>query len=276
MDSQASSNPRRKILTNCVALLAQEAGYNQVEKAAVETLVESLQSLLMELGRTTRVYTELACRVEPTVGDVTLAMTELGLRIDPVGLRSFYKRHNRPIIPNIQMLPPPKTPTILSAGKRASLPPYVPDYFPPMPDPHCYIRTPTHKQPLTDYAACREKTSQTKRDLERSLTKFYARISPCFHLFPENPQLFPLIMPKPVTYLDPLIPRDQIFEEDESVPRINYVKKERPVDKAPKLMDDDDEDSSNENSQDGSPNVSWELIDNPFLRPPKVSKKSKA
>ena len=69
-------------------------------------------------------------------------MTELGMKIEPVGLRSFFKRHNRPTIPNIQILPPPRTPQILSAGKKAPHPPHVPDYFPPMPDPHCYVRTP--------------------------------------------------------------------------------------------------------------------------------------
>ena len=41
MDSQ--TNPRRKVLSVCVARLAQEAGYHQIEKAALETLVEAMQ-----------------------------------------------------------------------------------------------------------------------------------------------------------------------------------------------------------------------------------------
>lgn len=107
------------------------------------------------------------------------------------------------------------------------------------------------------------------------MTKFYARTSPCFYIFSENPQLFPLIAPKPVTYLDPLIPRDQIFEEDEALPRINYIRKEKPAEKLRKLNDDDDDESGNEGKESSKPTVSWELIDNPFLRSPVVCKKAK-
>jgi len=82
--------------------------------------------------------------------------------------------------------------------------------------------------------------------------------------------LFPLIAPKPVAYLDPLVPRDQIFEEGEGDAPLNYIKKEKPVE--PKLNDDTEDESGNENSQDASSamNTSWELIDNPFLRPVKT------
>jgi len=122
----------------------------------------------------------------------------------------------------------------------------------------------THKQPLTDYSACREKMSQQKRDLERSLSKFYARTLPCFHLFPENKNLFPLIAPKPITYINPLIPRDQIFDEDESLPPINLIKKDIPTDNLPRL---NDEDESGNDGQEVPETATWELIDNPFLRP---------
>jgi len=269
-------NPRRKVLVNCVALMAQEAGFGHVDKAALGTLVETLQGLIVELGRTTRVYTELACRVEPTVGDVTLAMTELGMKVDAPGLRSFFKRHNRAIIPNCQALHPPKPPALLSSGKRPPLPAHIPDYFPPMPDPHCFIRTPTHKQPLTDYAACREKSSQNKRDLERSLTKFHARTSPCDYIFPES-SLFPLIAPKPVTYLDPLIPRDQIFEEEQNLPPLNHIRRETTEQPAkPADGETGDHEVGKKSKEKAKMVVTWELIDNPFLRPPKKIAKVKS
>jgi len=82
-----------------------------------------------------------------------------------------------------------------------------------------------------------------------------------------------------VTYLDPLVPRDQIFEEDPNAAPLNYVRKEKPIEILSKL---NDEDSGNENSQDATPikksdkaavNVSWELIDNPFLRSVKSFRK---
>lgn len=31
---------------------------------------------------------------------------------------------------------------ILQAGEKRSLPSYIPDHYPPFPDPHTYIRTP--------------------------------------------------------------------------------------------------------------------------------------
>jgi len=90
-------------------------------------------------------FTEVGGRVEPTVGDITLALTDIGLRIDPVSLRSFARRHSRPILPNPGALPIPRTPTILTVGDKRALPSYIPDYFPPMPDPHAYVRTPVRK-----------------------------------------------------------------------------------------------------------------------------------
>jgi hypothetical protein len=86
--------------------------------------------------------------------------------------------------------------------------------------------------------------------------------------------MFPLILPKPVTYLDPLVPRDQIFEEEETVP-LNFVRTEKVVVKMPKL-NDDVEDSTVEvesSKEKKSVDVSWELIDNPFLRPVKPHRK---
>jgi len=261
-----------------IAHFLQETGFAYADKAALETLTEIFQSLLIEMGHSTRLYTEVAGRVEPTVGDFVLGITDLGIRVVPTQLRAFSRRHGRPVLPNPQVLPLPKTPQILSAGKRRALPSYIPDYFPPMPDPHAYIRTPTHRQPLADYAACREKISQQKRDVERSLTKFYARTSHCFYLFPDNQSLYPLISPKPVTYLDTHIPRDQIFEEEQNLPPLNFIRKEKTVsDNQPKLNDDDD-DSGNDNeavqeAASTSPHSGWELIDNPFLRPVKQQKK---
>lgn len=254
---------RRKIMQHVVSLFAQESGFHSVDRNALELLTEMFQSVLFEMGRSTRMFTELAGRVEPTVGDVTMAFIDMGAKVDPAGLRAYSRRHNRPMVPAPQTLPYPKVPTILTTGKKRPLPSYIPDYFPPMPDSHAYIRTPTHKQPITDYAACREKTSQQKRDLERSLSKFFARTSSCYYLFPENKSLFPLISARPVTYLDALVPRDQIFEEDESSEPLNSIKKEKPVESV-KL---NDEDEDNPDAMTVKTTTSWELIDNPFLKP---------
>ncbi|ODM87880.1 Transcription initiation factor TFIID subunit 8 [Orchesella cincta] len=251
---------RRKMIQHVVSLFAQEGGFHTVEKPVLELLTEMFQASLFEFGRSTRMFTELAGRVEPTVGDVTMALIDMGFKVDPVGLRNYSRRHTRPMIPAPQTLPLPKR------GKREHCRRIFQIIFPPMPDPHAYIRTPTHKQPITDYAACREKTSQQKRDLEKSLSKFFARTSSCYYLFPENKSLFPLISPKPASYLDPLIPQDQIFEEEQISAPLNFVKKEKAMEHVPKL-NDDDEDGDDVMTSAQITTTSWELIDNPFLKP---------
>lgn len=50
----------------------------------------------------------------------------------------------------------------------------------------------THKQPVTEYEAIREKAASQKRDIERALTKFLAKTSETHNLFNvEDNQIFP-------------------------------------------------------------------------------------
>jgi len=109
-----------------------------------------------------------------------------------------------------------------------------------LPDPHAYIRTPTYKQPETEYEAIREKSANQKRDIEKALTKFLAKtakgmrfyyyyvaipyymdssISETHNLFDnEEVQMFPLIASKPTSvpaYITALNPSDQIFDFEE-------------------------------------------------------------
>ncbi|CAL8133931.1 unnamed protein product [Orchesella dallaii] len=187
-------------------------------------------------------------------------------KVDPRGLETYLKRMTTPIISSPQTLPLPKVPTILSAGKKRPLPPHIPDYCPPIPDPHVCIRSspPVHKQPITDYATCRKKTSRQKRDLWKSLSKFFERTLSCYYLH-ENESLSPLLLPKPATYLNPLIPQDQFYEEEQILAPLNYVKKEKPMEHVLNLDDDRDDDVLA--TTQFTATTSWEFIDNPFLKP---------
>lgn len=50
----------------------------------------------------------------------------------------------------------------------------------------------THKQPVTEYEAIREKAANQKRDIERALTKFLAKTSETHNLFnTEDNTVFP-------------------------------------------------------------------------------------
>lgn len=50
----------------------------------------------------------------------------------------------------------------------------------------------THKQPVTEYEAIREKAASQKRDIEKALTKFLAKTSETHNLFnTDDNQVFP-------------------------------------------------------------------------------------
>ena len=90
---------RRKALQTAAAALCVEAGYISTEKDALGVLSEIMQSCkcwqyvpneahhtdflhvdpdITELGRTARVYSELASRTEPTASDVQMALVDAG------------------------------------------------------------------------------------------------------------------------------------------------------------------------------------------------------
>lgn len=108
------------------------------------------------------------------------------------GLETYAKRDNRQTIPPPQQINPQKQLSLLQAGTKNSHPSHIPNYLPVLPDPHAYIRTPTHKQPVTEYEAIREKAANQKRDVEKALTRFLAKTSETHSLFDvEDNQMFP-------------------------------------------------------------------------------------
>lgn len=250
---------RQCLLVSTAALLT-ETGFDLATKSALETLAELIQSFIVELGRSSRAFTELACRTEPLGADVLLALTEMGYPAGynlVLGLKEYALRTNRKSVGNPQVASMPKPPAMLHTGDRKKKATagltgggvhVVPDHFPEFPDSHSYIRTPTHKQPSHDeYASVREKAASQKRDVERALTRFIAKTCGKTHsLFNTNDtNLFPLIscdqtarltasMAGPIgpdgphpdssadlgsytipAYINALVFRDQIFEEDE-------------------------------------------------------------
>ncbi len=68
---------RQCLLVSTAALLT-ESGFDMSSTVALESLAELLQSFIVELGRSSRAFTELACRTEPLGADVLLALTEMG------------------------------------------------------------------------------------------------------------------------------------------------------------------------------------------------------
>lgn len=204
---------RRKALSLAVCASCHENGFSSVEIQAVEYLTVSVQALISELGRSAQTFAEHNGRVETTLSDVTTALIDLGMDVNAID--EFAKRRNIVRIPSPAHEPPHRQTELLQAGQKRQMPSHIPDYFPPFPDPHTYIRTPTHKHPIDDYEAVREKAANQKRDIEKALTKFMAKVHPSppgHSLFgrnhPELNKLFPLInvRPEPYPYLRALLP----------------------------------------------------------------------
>lgn len=100
----------------------------------------------MQIGLSARNYCEFSGRTVPVVGDVVLALANMGINFK--GIEEFAKREKHAIIPNPCQQQPQKQTNLLQAGAKYPHPSHVPSYLPPFPDPHAYIRTPVRKNSL--------------------------------------------------------------------------------------------------------------------------------
>ncbi|XP_062558812.1 transcription initiation factor TFIID subunit 8-like [Armigeres subalbatus] len=240
----ATQTARRKYLSMAVSSELLEHDFESADKECVESLTEMMQCFIVELGQTARNYCELAGRTQPVIGDVVIGLINMGISVR--GLESYGKREGRHLLPQPQQAQTQKQLSILQAGQKHKHPSHIPSYLPTLPDPHAYIRTPTYKQPVTEYEAIREKAATQKRDIEKALTKFLAKTSDVHSLFDnEDSPMFPLIACKPSfpPYLQALNPTDQIFDFEE----LEYYyqvanRKEDPAETKEGDDDDDDDD----------------------------------
>ena len=155
MAEQEVRDPFRHCLKVSVSALCTEVGFEGAESTCVETLTELSTSLITEIGKSSRAYCELAGRVEPVIADLVLSLVELGLPLE--GLEEYMVRGSRVSLTAPTQAVPSKQTSILHTGNKKKHPTHIPDNMPEMPDSHSYIRTPTHRQPVTDYESVREK-----------------------------------------------------------------------------------------------------------------------
>ncbi|XP_055531421.1 transcription initiation factor TFIID subunit 8-like [Wyeomyia smithii] len=244
----ATQQARRKYLSMAVSSELVERGFESADRECVESLTEMMQSFIVELGQSARNYCELAGRTQPVVGDVVIALINMGISVK--GMEAYAKRDGRHVLPQPQQAQAQKQLSILQAGQKNSHPSHIPYYFPALPDPHAYIRTPTYKQPVTEYEAIREKAASQKRDIEKALTRFLAKTSEVHSLFDnEDSPMFPLIACKPSfpPYLQALNPTDQIFDFEEL--EYYYQVANRKEDPAETKDGDDDDDDAEDGTE---------------------------
>ncbi|XP_041084762.1 transcription initiation factor TFIID subunit 8-like [Polyodon spathula] len=287
--SKAPSNPaenyylaRRRTLQVVVSSLLTEAGFESAEKAAVESLTEMIQSYVSEVGRCAKSYCEHTARTQPTLSDVVVTLVEMGFNVDT--LPFYAKRSQRMVITAPPVTNPPIAPKALTAGQKRQHPSHIPSHLPEFPDPHTYIKTPTFREPISDYQIVREKAASQRRDVERALTRFMAKTGETQSLFKDDITTFPLIASQPssIPYLNALLPSElelQQLEETDSSEQDDQTDTEN----TSVNISNDESGADKENSglpQGGvlpAGKASEEnLIDNPYLRPvkkPKVRRK---
>lgn len=96
--------------------------------------------MVYEISFSAKNYSELSGRTQPIVGDIVVALVNLGINVQ--GIATFAKRESRATIPTPQQVSTTKQMSLLQAGTKQSHPPHIPHYLPVLPDPHAYIRTP--------------------------------------------------------------------------------------------------------------------------------------
>ncbi|XP_034503707.1 transcription initiation factor TFIID subunit 8 isoform X3 [Ailuropoda melanoleuca] len=275
--SKQSTNPadnyhlaRRRTLQVVVSSLLTEAGFESAEKASVETLTEMLQSYISEIGRSAKSYCEHTARTQPTLSDIVVTLVEMGFNVDT--LPAYAKRSQRMVITAPPVTNQPVTPKALTAGQNRPHPPHIPSHFPEFPDPHTYIKTPTYREPVSDYQVLREKAASQRRDVERALTRFMAKTGETQSLFKDDVSTFPSLLPSELEM--------QQMEETDSSEQDEQTDTEN----LPLHISTDDSGAEKENtsvlqqnpSLSGSRNGEENVIDNPYLRPvkkPKIRRK---
>ncbi|KXJ21731.1 Transcription initiation factor TFIID subunit 8 [Exaiptasia diaphana] len=168
-----SGSVHRNILQMSVSAICREQGFSSASRLAIETLTEMLQSYLLELARGAKTHCELSTRVKPTLGDVKMALIDVGADLDSIphyAKRSHRLHLNNPL--KSKIMPAPKA---LEAGNKQARPSYIPTHLPAFPDPHSYVKTPTARQLSEEYKAVRERYANQRKEIEQGLAKFLAK-----------------------------------------------------------------------------------------------------
>ncbi|ROL47022.1 Transcription initiation factor TFIID subunit 8 [Anabarilius grahami] len=267
---------RRRTLQVVVSSLLTECGFESAEKAAVETLTEMMQSYITEVGRCAKANCEHTARSTPTLSDVVITLVEMGFNVDTLPV--YAKRSQRMVITAPPVTNAPVVPKALTAGQKRTHPTHIPSHFPEFPDPHTYIKTPTFREPVSEYQVVREKAASQRRDVERALTRFMAKTGETQSLFKDDISAFPLISARPssIPYLSALLPSElelQTLEETDSSEQDDQTDTENnpshSADKENSVLPPGGVVPTGKANEEN-------MIDNPYLRPvkkPKVRRK---
>lgn len=174
----------RRVLRQAVAAICKQAGFEVIETDILELLTHMINSYINELAATTRQMTEHAGRTISTPSDAIMALVDLGTAVSD--LPAFLKETTSK---GSLMIAPPRlqhtsnTQQPLRVGSSRPRPSHVPDWLPPFPDPHTYVRTDISGEPEPSYEKAREGLALLYRNTVMSLKDFVLRTHPSISLF---------------------------------------------------------------------------------------------
>uniref|UniRef100_A0A915PPW2 Transcription initiation factor TFIID subunit 8 n=1 Tax=Setaria digitata TaxID=48799 RepID=A0A915PPW2_9BILA len=174
----------RRVLRQAIAAICKQAGFEAIEADVLELLTHMVNSYINELAITTRQMTEHAGRTISTPSDTIMALIDLGTAVSdlPPFLKETTSKGSLVIAPprvqhssHIQQQ--------LRVGSSRPRPPHIPDWLPPFPDPHTYVRTDISGEPEPSYEKAREGLALLYRNTVMSLKDFVLRTHPSISLF---------------------------------------------------------------------------------------------
>jgi len=183
-------NFTRELSKVIVAQICKETGFQSIQECALETLCDVLQKYMEEIGYRSHWKSELACRTESNFHDARAVLKEMGVSLDD--LYTFAALSDEipfakpvPAFPMRKTTPQTKqteakeqTTTSQHNGKEtdSSLPPHIPKFLPPLPEPHTYVHTPVYDERVSDARVIKKRKSKEKRQVETSLAKLNEKL----------------------------------------------------------------------------------------------------
>ena len=208
----STKSTHHRLLQRSVATICKEKGFDTVTKASLETLTEMLQCHLAELTHSCRKFCEHSHRTTPDLTDCAMALAEIGLSCHAVN--AYCKTTVTQQAPQLSHnKPTPEHKCFKSALPKVSQPSYVPGHLVEYPEVYSFVRTPSVREPISQYETIRERVSKQNIMTEESLIKFLAHTQESeVTLFDDmHADLYPTIRieHKPYPYLEALLPNEK-------------------------------------------------------------------
>lgn len=179
----------RRVLRQAVAAICKQAGFEVIDTDILELLTHMVNSYLNELALTTRQMTEHAGRTMSTPTDTIMALMDIGTAVSdlPAFLKDATSKGSLVIAPP-RVQHATHTQSQLRVGSSRPRPSHIPDWLPPFPDPHTYVRTDISGEPEPSYEKAREGLASLHRNTVVSLKDFVLVTHPSVSLFDAHKQ----------------------------------------------------------------------------------------